>query len=137
MLQHEVSQGFVRKVGRNYYMILTVDGQRKQCKTGTNDADKAMEMLIEWRTQERAGIQADTRLRYEDLRDAYIKVGGKKPQESILRDLDTFFKNLSVTAITVTKITQFRAWRESLSRVAEYKQETIEKPSVPTSLRQF
>src|SRR5229473_4522897 len=127
MLQHEVSEGFVRKVGRNYYMVLTVDGQRKQRKTGTNDVDKASEMLTEWRTQERAGIQADTRLRYEAMRDEYIQKGGKQVQESILRDLNMFFKNIRVSAITVKKLDEFRTWRESLPQVVEYRNETVAK----------
>jgi hypothetical protein len=57
-MQHEVSEGFIRKVGRNYFMILTIDGQRQQRKTGANDPDKAGEMLTEWREQAKAGIQA-------------------------------------------------------------------------------
>ena len=28
--QHEVSEGFTRKIGCNWFMILTVDGQRQQ-----------------------------------------------------------------------------------------------------------
>src|SRR6266849_883531 len=127
MLQHEVSEGFVRKVGRNYYMILTVDGQRKQRKTGTNDVDKASEMLTEWRTQERAGIQADTRLRYEAMRDEYIQKGGKAVQESILRDLDMFFKGMRIAAINIKKLDEFRKWREGLPWVVEYKEETLAK----------
>jgi hypothetical protein len=50
-VQHEVSEGFIRQVGRNYYMRLVVDGQKKQKATGTNDPDKAAEMLAEWRAR--------------------------------------------------------------------------------------
>lgn len=127
MLQHEISEGFVRKVGRNYYMILTVDGQRKQRKTGTNDLDKAMDMLTEWKAHEKAGIEADTRLRYETMRDEYVQIGGKAVQESILRDLDIFFKGMRLAAMNVKKLDEFRVWRERLPRVVEYKEETLVK----------
>jgi len=127
MLQHEISEGFVRKVGRNYFMILTVDGQRQQRKTGTNDLDKAVELLDDWKSQARTGATQDTRLRYETMRDEYILKGGKQVQESILRDLNMFFKNIRITAITVKKLDEFRAWRESLAQVVEYRDETIAK----------
>lgn len=126
-MQHEVSEGFIRRVGQNYFMILTIDGQRQQRKTGTNDPDKAAEMLTEWREQAKAGIQGDIRLRYEAMRDTYVEVGGKHVAASILRDLDTFFKGIRLTAITVNKLDEFRTWRESLARVREYKQETLTK----------
>src|ERR1700730_17606395 len=127
MLQHEISEGFVRKVGRNYFMILTIDGQRQQRKTGTNDLDKAVEMLEEWKTQAKMGATEDARLRYETMRDEYILKGGKDVQESILRDLNMFFKNIRITAITVKKLDEFRAWRESLPQVVEYRNETLVK----------
>jgi hypothetical protein len=41
---HEVSHGFVRKVAATT-LILTVDGHRKQRKTGTNDLEAAIEMI--------------------------------------------------------------------------------------------
>src|SRR5260370_1169552 len=127
MAQHEVSEGFIRQVGRNYYMRLVVDGQKKQRATGTNDPDKAAELLAEWRAEERAGIQTDTRVRYEAIRDHYIEKGGKAVQASILRDLDTFFKDIRIGAVTVKKLEQFREWRESQAQVLEYKAETVEK----------
>lgn len=129
MVQHEVSEGFVRKIGRNYYMILTVDGQRKQRKTGTDDAFKADEMLSEWRTQERVGVQTDTRLRYEGIRDEYMEKSGRghTVQISRLRNLDKFFSGLRVAAITVDKLEEFREWRENQVHVLESKQENIEK----------
>src|SRR6267378_8419995 len=127
MLQHEISEGFVRKVGRNYFMILTIDGQRQQRKTGTNNLDKAVEMLEEWKSQARTGVVEETRLRYEAMRDEYIQKGGKQVQESILRDLNMFFKNIRISAITVKKLDEFRTWRESLPQVVEYRNETVAK----------
>src|SRR5260370_23172939 len=126
MTQHEISEGFVRLVGRNYFMRLVVDGQKKQRATGTNDPDKAAELLAEWRAEERAGIQTDTRQRYEAIRDHYIEKGGKAVQASILRDLDVFFKDIRIGAVTVKKLEQFREWRESQAQVLEYKAETVE-----------
>ena len=126
MAEHEVSEGFIRKVGRNYYMRLVVDGQKKQKATGTNDPDKAQEELVKWRAEEANGIQADTKLRYEAIRDSYLKAG-KLVQESILRDLDMFFKDIRVSAITVKKLEEFREWRENQARVLEYKSETLGK----------
>src|ERR1700739_958405 len=93
MLQHEVSEGFIRKVGRNYFMILTIDGQRKQRKTGTSDPETAQEMLTEWKAQARMGLKEDTRIRYEAMRDKYL-ADGKIVQGAILRDLDVFFKGV-------------------------------------------
>jgi len=131
MLQHEISEGFVRKVGRNYFMILTIDGQRQQRKTGTNNLDKAVEMLEDWKAQAKAGVVEEARLRYEAMRDEYTQKGGKQVQESILRDLNMFFKNIRVSAITVKKLDEFRAWRESLPQVVEYRNETLAKEIAP------
>lgn len=128
MSQHEVSEGFVRKIGRNYFMILTVNGQRLQRKTGTNDVDKAVEMLAEWRAQEKAGVhESGTRMRYEEMREEYIQKGAKVLQTGVQRDLDMFFKDIRISAITVKKLDQFRTWRESLPQVLEFKHETLEK----------
>jgi integrase len=127
MLNHEISEGFIRKVGRNYFMVLTIDGQRLQRKTGTNDLDKAVEMLEDWKSQARTGVVEETRLRYEAMRDDYIQKGGKSVQASILRDLDMFFKNIRISAITVKKLDEFRTWRENLPQVVEYRDETLAK----------
>src|SRR6266849_334055 len=127
MLQHEISEGFMRKVGRNYFMILTIDGQRQQRRTGTDDEVKAAEMLEDWKAQAKAGVVEEARLRYEAMRDEYIQKGGKQVQESILRDLNMFFKNIRVSAITVKKLDEFRTWRESLPQVVEYRDETVAK----------
>jgi integrase len=124
----EVSNGFVRKVGRNYYMILTVNGQRLQRKTGTDDVDRAADMLAEWRAEERAGQHdAGTRTRYESMRNDYVSKGGKVLQTGVQRDLDLFFKGLHIQAITVKKLDQFREWRERLPQVVEFKEETLAK----------
>lgn len=133
MAQHEVSEGFIRLVGRNYFMRLVVDGQKKQRATGTNDPDQAAEMLTKWRAEEIAGFQADTRLKYEDIRDAYLK--NKSVQASILRDLDVFFKTLRVAAITPKKLDQFREWRENQEQVLEYKAETLAKEIALRTMR--
>jgi integrase len=125
-MQHEVSEGFVRKVGRNYFMILTIDGQRKQRKTGSNDPDLATEMLAEWRAQAKMGLQQDTKLRYEQMRDHYLK-SDKVVRGSTLRDLDIFFKNIRVSAITVDKMKEFRSWRESKEEEIERKAESLAK----------
>jgi integrase len=127
MLQHEISEGFLRKVGRNYFMILTIDGQRQQRRTGTDDEIKAAEMLEDWKAQAKAGVVEEARLRYEAMRDEYIQKGGKQVQESILRDLNMFFKNIRISAITVKKLDEFRAWRENLPQVVEYRNETLAK----------
>lgn len=127
-MMQEVSEGFVRRVGRNYFMILTVNGQRIQRKTGTNDVDKAADMLSEWKAREKAGLhESGSRMRYEDMRDEYVQKGGKTLQTGVQRDLDMFFKDIRVNAITVKKLDQFRAWRESLPQVLESKAETLAK----------
>ena len=127
MLQHEISEGFVRQVGRNYYMILTVDGQRRQRKTGTSDKMTALDMLEEWKTQAKMGLREDTRARYEAMRDEYIHKGGKKPDQHVLNDLDMFFRGMRIAAIDVDALERFRTWRENKAQVLEYQQESIEK----------
>lgn len=157
MTQHEITEGFIRKVVRNpryvstddcqenghkdgeckckqekyignYYMILTIDGQRVQRKTRTDDKDTAIEMLAEWRAQAKVGVIAgDTRLRYEAIRDSYLSNGKTRPAASVLRELDSFFKNAYVTTITPTQIKKFRTWREKQPQVVEYKEEIFVK----------
>jgi hypothetical protein len=60
------------------------------------------------------------------MRDTYLQ-GGKHPAQSILRDLDTFFKGIRITAITVKKLDEFKSWREYQARVQEYEKETLAK----------
>jgi len=127
MLQHEISEGFVRQVGRNYYTILTVHGRRRQRKTGTGDKMAALDMLEEWKTQAKMGLREDTRVRYEAMRDDNIQKGGKKPDQHVLNDLDVFFKGMRIAAIDVDALERFRAWRENKAQVLEYQQEPIEK----------
>ncbi len=126
MQQHEISEGFTRKVGRNYFMILTIDGQKVQRKTGTNDPIAAYDMLQEWKAQAKLGFAVDTRLRYENMRDHYL-ANGKTVAAAILRDLDMFFKNIRVAAITVDKMNEFRAWREAKDEELERKADTLRK----------
>src|SRR6266436_1102301 len=112
---------------RTYYAFLTIDGQKVRKTTGTKDLDEAVDFLTEWKAQVKVGVvHGDTRLRYEAIRDNYV-ASGKNIQESILRDLDEFFKNVYVSAITPTKIKKFREWRESQDRVVESKEETVTK----------
>jgi integrase len=130
MVQHEVSEGFIRKVGRNYFMILTIDGQRQQRKTGTNDPENAQSMLDEWKAQAKMGFAQDTRLKYEAMRDSYLehlKGENKMISGSILRDLNEFFKGIRIAAITVDKMKEFRRWRESKAEELERREETLAK----------
>jgi integrase len=83
-------------------------------------------MLQEWKAQAKMGFTQDARLRYEDMRDHYLK-SGKTVSGSILRDLDTFFKNIRVSAITVDKMNDFRSWREAKSEEIERKKGTLAK----------
>ena len=126
MQQHEISEGFTRKIGRNYFMILTIDGQRVQRKTGTNDSIAAYDMLQQWKAQAKLGFAVDTRLRYENMRDHYL-ANGKTVAAAILRDLDAFFKNIRVAAITVDKMNEFRAWREAKDEEIERRADTLRK----------
>jgi len=94
MGQHEVSEGWIGKVKKtkdkestNYFMWLKIDVQKQRRATGTDDPDKAAEVLAEWRAQAKVGFRKDARVRYEEIRDDYLKSGGKV-QESVLRDLD-------------------------------------------------
>jgi len=124
-MQHEVSEGFIRKIGKNYYMRLVVDGQKKQRKTGTGDPDKATGMLQDWRKEEELGKSADTRLRYEDMRDNYLG-SGKHVQQSRLDELNEYFKNIRLAAITTGKLKAFRDWRESNKVVLEHKERSYQ-----------
>jgi len=126
-MQHEVSEGFVSKVGKNYYMILSVDGVRQQRKTGTNDLDEATEMLADWKADLIRGIEQGTKLKYEDMREAYL---AHKPQvagTSALRDLDNFFGGMRLSSITTKLMQKFKSDRESNPETAEYEQEQIQK----------
>jgi integrase len=128
MMVHEISEGFVRKIGRNYFMRLTVNGQKLQRKTGTNELEKAMELLADWRAEEKAGVHDEgNRMRYEAMRDEYVQKGGRNLASNVQRDLDVFFKDIRVSAINVKKLDQFRTWRENLPQVLEYKDETLAK----------
>ncbi len=120
--------GYISKMGHNrFYMFLVIDGQKVRRPTGTEDADEAAEKLEEWKAQVKVGvIGGDTRLRFEAIRDNYL-ASGKHVQESVLRDLNEFFKNAYVSAITPTKIKAFREWRENQERVLEYKEEIFQK----------
>lgn len=133
MVQHEVSGGGYYKptaTATNYRLYLTIDGQKKFKKTDppTSDPDEAKSQLDAWRALEEAGTKANTRLKYEAIRDEYMNYGnGKSVQAAQLRDLDAFFSGLRIAAIKVDKLEQFREWRESQAHVLEYKQESIEK----------
>jgi integrase len=131
-MQYEVSEGWVGKVKQtkdkestNFYMWLTVDGQKQRRATGTSDYDEAYEKLQEWRAQAKIGFRQDAKLRYEELRDDYLG-SGKTLASGVQRDLDAFFKEMRVSAIG-GHLEEFRTWRESLEHVLEYKQETLAK----------
>ena len=126
MAQHDVSEGFIRQIGRNYFMILTIDGQRQQRKTGTNDPLEAQAMLDEWKAQAKIGFTQEPRLRYEEMRDHYLG-DGKTVPGYILKEFDVYFKNLRVSAITVDKMRDFRTWREASAQEQERREETIAK----------
>src|SRR5437879_1899400 len=109
--------GYISKMGHNrYYMFLVIDGQKVRRPTGTEDADEAAEKLEEWKAQVKVGVVGGNTRRFEAIRDNYL-ASGKHVQESVLRDLNEFFKNAYVSAITPTKIKAFRAWRENRERV--------------------
>ncbi len=112
---------------RTYYAFLTIDGQKIRRSAGTKDLDEALDFLAEWKAQAKVGVvHGDTRLRYEALRDNY-RGSGRHVQESVLRDLNEYFKDAYVAAITPTKIKKFREWRENKPQVLESKQESFAK----------
>ena len=122
-MRHDVSQGFLQKVGRNYFMWLSVDGQKKRRKTGTDDIERATEMLAEWRAQERVGAaESDSKLRYEAMRDMYVAGGNQ-----VSRDLDVFFHGMRIAAIDVKKLDKYRVWRENSAEVLKSKADTLQK----------
>ena len=48
-------EGYVNnKVNGDYYMFLTVDGQKLRRPTGTKDLDDAVEKLEEWKARSRS-----------------------------------------------------------------------------------
>src|SRR5258708_9193775 len=116
----------INKAG-TYYAFLVIDGQNVRKTTGKKDLDEAVGFLSEWKAQVKVGVvHGDTRLRYEAIRDNYL-TSGKNIQESILRDLNEFFKDTYVSAITPTKIKQFRLRHESQARFIESKEKTVTK----------
>jgi len=124
--QHEVSGGGFYKptaTASNYRLYLSIDGQKKFKKTTppTSDPDEAQRQLDEWRAESRAGVKGDTRLKYEGVRDEYMRYGnGASVQSAQLRDLDVFFRDMRISAINVDKLEEFRKWRESQEEVQEY-----------------
>src|SRR5258708_9740626 len=106
-------------------MRLVVDGKKKQRKTGTDDPEKAATMLQKWRNEEELGFQADTRLRYEDMRDSYLQ-SGKHVQQSRLDELNEYLKNIRLAAITTGKLKAFREWRENNHVVLEHKERSYQ-----------
>src|SRR6266404_637549 len=131
VILHEVSGGGFYKptaTASNYRLYLTIDGQKKFKKTipPTSDSDDAQRQLDEWRAEARHGVQADTRLKYEGLRDEYMKAKGDTVDGATLKNLDKFFAGLRIAAITVDKLEEFREWRENLDEVLEYKQQKVE-----------
>jgi integrase len=124
----EVTEGGIYIPGKNtknYRMYLTIDGQKQYRKTSTPDPDEAQAKLDEWRAQAKIGFKPSAGLRYEELRDDYLK-SGKNVQGRILEELNIFFKDIWVNAIG-GRLDAFREWRESLKQVLEYKQETLAK----------
>lgn len=104
-----------------YYMFLVIDGQKQRRTTGTKDEAAAQAKLEEWKTQVKAGVKEDARVRYEKIRDAYLS-SGKEVQGSILDDLNVFFKNRYLSSITPTVLKQFRQFREHNKVVLENKE---------------
>lgn len=134
-MEHEVKGGGVRlpsAKSKNYQMYLTIDGQKRFRSTETTDRDEAVDKLQEWATQAKIGHRETTGLRYEEIRDDYLAAGknlGPKPKtgvSSIQRDLDTFFKNIRVSAVGA-RLMEFRNWREAQTHVLESKGETLVK----------
>jgi integrase len=108
-----------------YYMFLVIDGQKQRKPTGTKDEHEAAEKLEQWKLEVKAGIKEGTRVKYEKIRDAYLE-SGKHVQQSILDDLNMFFKNRYVRSITPTVLKQFRKFRESNSVVLEFKENSYQ-----------
>ena len=103
-----------------YYMFLVIDGQKQRRTTGTKDEAEAQTKLEEWKAQVRAGFREEARIKYEKIRDAYLT--SKHVQQSILDDLNAFFKNKSVRHISTTVLKDFRKFRESNEVVLEHKE---------------
>jgi integrase len=114
----------VNKAG-SYYMFLTIDGQKQRRPTGTKDAFEANEKLEQWKTEVKAGFKEDARMRYEKLRDDYLE-SGKHVQQSILDDLNAYFKNMRISSITTSKLKDFRKWREGDKAVLAYKEKSFQ-----------
>jgi hypothetical protein len=119
---------------KTYQMYLTIDGQKRFRSTETPDYDEAIDKLREWEAQARIGHRETTGLRYEEIRADYLASGksighaSKTGPSAIQRDLDTFFKNIRVSAIG-GRLNEFRKWRESQSRCSNQKPRTLKKRS--------
>lgn len=108
-----------------YYMFLFIDGQKTRKPTGTKNAVEATEKLEEWKAQVKAGAKEETHIKYEKIRDAYL-AAGKSVQQSILDDLNIFFKGRYVSAITPSIIKKFRDFREQNKVVLEHKERSYQ-----------
>jgi integrase len=139
-MRHEITgEGWVGKIkgltgpdgekieSTNYYMWLVVDGKKQRKATGTDDLDEANEKLAEWKADLKHGVEQNTKLRYDDMRDAYVAAGKEPDNKAILRDLDKFFGGMRLSSIDVKAVREFKEFRESQKQVIEYEQEQIQK----------
>jgi integrase len=143
-VQHEVKGGGIRKPtakSTTYQMYLTIDGQKRFQSTGTSNYDDAIDKLKEWEALAKVGHRETKGLRYEEIRDDYLASGknlGHTPKDggasAIQRDLDTFFKDIRVSAIG-GRLTEFRKWRESQAQVLESKVETLKREIALRTMR--
>lgn len=117
-----------------YYMFLVIDGQKQRRTTGTKDEAEAQAALEKWKVEVKAGAKEETRIKYEKIRDAYLE-SGKHVQQSILDDLNAYFKGRYVRSITTTVLKAFRKFRESNQVVLDYKEHSYHQEAELRKLR--
>jgi integrase len=111
-----------RKGTNNLYIRYWQDGRQIQEAVGSPSEAEAEKMLQDRMSDSRKGAVAAQdikQLRYEDLRDSYLKVKPEQEQYFGLQYLDSFFKDMRVDRITAQVIENFIEHRREEDEVSD------------------
>ena len=111
-----------RKGTANLYIRYWQDGRQIQEAVGSPSEAEAEKMLQDRMSDSRKGavaVQDIKQLRYEDLRDSYLKVKPEQENYFGLQYLDSFFKDMRVDRITAQVIENFIEHRREEDEVSD------------------
>ena len=111
-----------RKGTKNLYIRYWQDGRQIQEAVGSDSRDDAEKMLRERIVDGDRGavpVQDIKQLRYEDLRDSYLKMKPEQKNYSGLQHLDSFFKDKRIDRINADMIEDFIEHRREEDEVSD------------------